>query len=395
MFQAFFNDLRAAKVPVSIREYLTLIEALDKGVVSDSVDEFYYVSRAALVKDERDLDKFDQVFSHVFRGLEYMPDFFGQEEADLPADWLRAQMEKLLSPEEMADIESAGGFEALMEKLKERLDNQDKRHEGGSKNIGTGGTSPFGNNGYNPEGIRIGQDKGRHGKAVKVWDKREFKNLDGDKEIGTRNIKVALRRLRKFAREGAAEELDLQGTINGTAKQGWLDIKMRPERRNAVKVLAFFDIGGSMDSYIKQAEELFSAARSEFKRLEYFYFHNCIYEHVWQDNIRRMREVTPTWDILHKYPSDYRVVLVGDAAMSPYEISMKGGSVEHWNEEAGSTWLRRLTEVYDNIVWINPTQQEYWKYSQSTQMIKDIIGEHRMFPMTLSGIEDAMKELAR
>jgi len=352
MFQAFFNDLRAAKVPVSIREYLTLIEALDKGVVSDSVDEFYYVSRAALVKDERDLD---------FRGLEYMPDFFGQEEADLPADWLRAQMEKLLSPEEMADI----------------------------------GTSPFGNNGYNPEGIRIGQDKGRHGKAVKVWDKREFKNLDGDKEIGTRNIKVALRRLRKFAREGAAEELDLQGTINGTAKQGWLDIKMRPERRNAVKVLAFFDIGGSMDSYIKQAEELFSAARSEFKRLEYFYFHNCIYEHVWQDNIRRMREVTPTWDILHKYPSDYRVVLVGDAAMSPYEISMKGGSVEHWNEEAGSTWLRRLTEVYDNIVWINPTQQEYWKYSQSTQMIKDIIGEHRMFPMTLSGIEDAMKELAR
>ena len=395
MFQAFFNDLRAAKVPVSIREYLTLIEALDKGVVSDSVDDFYYVSRAALVKDERDLDKFDQVFSHVFRGLDYMPDFFGQEETDLPADWLRAQMEKLLSPEEMADIEAAGGFEALMEKLKERLDNQDKRHEGGSKNIGTGGTSPFGNNGYNPEGIRIGQDKGRHGKAVKVWDKRQFKNLDGDKELGTRNIKVALRRLRKFAREGAADELDLQGTINGTAKQGWLDIKMRPERRNAVKVLAFFDIGGSMDSYIKQAEELFSAARSEFKRLEHFYFHNCIYEHVWQDNVRRMREVTPTWDILHKYPSDYRVVLVGDAAMSPYEISMKGGSVEHWNEEAGGTWLQRLTEVYDNIVWINPTQQEYWKYSQSTQMIKDIIGEHRMFPMTLAGIESAMKELAR
>ncbi len=395
MFQAFFNDLRAAKVPVSIREYLTLIEALDKGVVSDSVDEFYYVSRAALVKDERDLDKFDQVFSHVFRGLDYMPDFFGQDATDLPADWLRAQMEKLLSPEEMADIESAGGFEALMEKLKERLDNQDKRHEGGNKNIGTGGTSPFGNNGYNPEGIRIGQDKGRHGKAVKVWDKREFKNLDGDKELGTRNIKVALRRLRKFAREGAADELDLQGTINGTAKQGWLDIQMRPERRNAVKVLAFFDIGGSMDGYIKQAEELFSAARSEFKRLEYFYFHNCIYENLWKDNVRRQREVTPTWDILHKYPSDYRVVMVGDAAMSPYEISMKGGSVEHWNDEAGAVWLKRITEVYDNIVWINPTQEEYWKYSQSTQMIKDIIGEHRMFPMTLSGIEAAMKELAR
>ena len=295
MFQTFFEDLRSAKIPVSIREYLTLIEALDKGAVNDSVDDFYYVSRAVLVKDERDLDKFDQVFSHVFRGMDYMPDFFGQDSVDLPSDWLRAQMEKMLSPEEMAEIEAAGGFEALMEKLKERLENQDKRHEGGSKNIGTGGTSPFGNNGYNPEGIRIGQDKGRHGKAVKVWDKRQFKNLDGDREIGTRNIKVALRRLRKFAREGAADELDLAGTINGTAKQGWLDIQMRPERRNAVKVLTFFDIGGSMDSYVKQAEELFSAARSEFKRLEYFYFHNCLYEHVWKDNIRRMREVTPTW----------------------------------------------------------------------------------------------------
>ena len=395
MFQTFFNDLRAAKIPVSIREYLTLIEALDKGVVQDSFDDFYYVSRTALVKDERDLDKFDQVFSHVFRGMEYLPDFFGQEAEELPGEWLKAMAEKLLSPEEMAEIEAAGGFEALMEKLKERLDNQEKRHEGGSKNIGTAGTSAFGNNGYNPEGIRIGQKEGRHGKAVKVWDKRQFKNLDGDKEIGTRNIKVALRRLRKFAREGAADELDLHGTINGTAKQGWLDIQMRPERRNSVKVLTFFDIGGSMDSYVKQAEELFSAARSEFKRLEYFYFHNCIYEHVWKDNIRRQREVTPTWDILHKYPSDYRVVIVGDAAMSPYEVTMKGGSVEHWNEESGAIWLKRLCEVYDHVVWINPTQKEYWQYSQSTQLIGQIIGEHRMFPMTLTGIEEAMKELAR
>lgn len=395
MFQSFFTDLRAAKIPVSIREYLTLIEALDKGAVGQSVDEFYYVSRAALVKDERDLDKFDQVFSHVFRGMDYMPDFFGVQEGEIPEDWLRATAEKLLSPEEMAEIEAAGGFEELMEKLRERLENQDKRHEGGNKNIGTAGTSPFGAYGYNPSGVRIGQKDSRHKKATKVWDKRQFKNLDGDRELGTRNIKVALRRLRKFAREGAADELDLDGTIKGTAKQGWLDIRMRPERRNAVKVLTFFDIGGSMDGYIKQCEELFSAARSEFKRLEFFYFHNCLYEHVWKDNIRRMREVTPTWDILHKFPSDYRVVFVGDAAMSPYEITVPGGSVEHWNEEAGAVWLQRVAEIYDHLVWINPTPEEYWRYSQSTQIIQDIIGEDRMFPMTLSGIEDAMKELAR
>lgn len=395
MFQTFFQDLRAAKIPVSIREYLTLIEALDKGAIDESVDQFYYVSRAALVKDERDLDKFDQVFSHVFRGMDYLPDFFGTDAQELPADWLRAMAEKYLTPEEMAEIEALGGLDKIMEALKERLANQDKRHEGGNKNIGSAGTSPFGNNGYNPEGVRIGQSESRHKKAVKVWDKRQFKNLDGDKELGTRNIKVALRRLRKFAREGAVDELDLDGTIKGTAKQGWLDIQMRPERRNAVKVLAFFDIGGSMDSYIKQAEELFSAARSEFKRLDYFYFHNCIYENVWTDNVRRMREVTPTWDILHKYPSDYRVVIVGDAAMSPYEVTVKGGSVEHWNDEPGAVWLKRIADIYDHIVWINPTQEEYWKYSQSTQIIQDIIGAHRMFPMTLSGIEGAMKELAR
>ena len=310
-------------------------------------------------------------------------------------DWLKKLAEQHLTPEEMAEIEALGDFDKIMEALKERLENQDKRHEGGSKNIGTAGTSPFGAYGYNPEGVRIGQAESRHKKATKVWDRRTFKNLDGDREIGTRNIKVALRRLRKFAREGAQDELDLDGTIRGTAKQGWLDIQMRPERRNAVKVLAFFDIGGSMDAHVKQAEDLFSAAKSEFKRLEYFYFHNCLYEHVWKDNIRRMREVTPTWDILHKFASDYRVVIVGDAAMSPYEVAMRGGSVEHWNEEAGAVWLKRLVDVYPHLIWINPTEEKYWSYSQSTQMIQEIIGQDRMFPMTLSGLENAMKELAR
>lgn len=394
MFQTFFTELRAAKIPVTIREYLTLLEGVDKNIPGDSVDGFYYLSRTALVKDERDLDKFDQVFSHVFRGMDYLSDIFGMTEGEVPEEWLRALAEKHLTPEEMAEIEALGDFDKIMEALKERLENQKERHEGGSKHIGTGGTSPFGNNGFNPEGVRIG-GQGKQGKAVKVWDKRHFKNLDGDKEIGTRNIKVALRRLRKFAREGAVDELDLDGTIRGTAKQGWLDIKMRPERRNAVKVLALFDIGGSMDAHVKQAEDLFSAAKSEFKRLEYFYFHNCIYEHLWKDNYRRMREVTPTWDILHKYPSDYRVVFVGDAAMSPYEIAMRGGSVEHWNEEAGAVWLKRFVDVYPHIVWINPTSERYWRHSQSTHMIQEIIGKDRMFPMTLSGIEGAMKELAR
>lgn len=395
MFQTFFSELRSAKIPVSIREYLTLLEALEKDVPGESLDGFYYLSRTALVKDERDLDKFDQVFSHCFRGMDYLSDIFGMEEHELPSDWLKKLAEQHLTPEEMAEIEALGDFDKIMEALKERLENQDKRHEGGSKNIGTAGTSPFGAYGYNPEGVRIGQAESRHKKATKVWDKRQFKNLDGDKEIGTRNIKVALRRLRKFAREGAQDELDLDGTIRGTAKQGWLDIQMRPERRNAVKVLTFFDIGGSMDAHVKQAEDLFSAARSEFKRLEYFYFHNCLYEHVWKDNIRRMREVTTTWDILHKFPSDYRVVIVGDAAMSPYEITMKGGSVEHWNEEAGAVWLKRIVDVYPHLIWINPTPEKYWAYSQSTLLIKQIIGEERMFPMTLSGLEDAMKELAR
>jgi len=395
MFQSFFTELRAAKIPVTIREYLTLIEGVDKGVAHDSLDGFYYLSRTALVKDERDLDKFDQVFSHVFRGVDYLNDIFGHDEHEIPMDWLKKLAEKHLTPEEMAEIEALGDFDKIMEALKERLENQDKRHEGGSKNIGTAGTSPFGAYGYNPEGVRIGQAESRHKKATKVWDKRNFKNLDGDREIGTRNIKIALRRLRKFAREGALDELDLDGTIRGTAKQGWLDIKMRPERRNAVKVLAFFDIGGSMDAHVKQAEDLFSAAKSEFKRLEYFYFHNCLYEHVWKDNIRRRREVTPTWDILHKFASDYRVVIVGDAAMSPYEVAMRGGSVEHWNEEPGALWLKRFTDVYPHLIWINPTEEKYWAFSQSTKMIQEIIGADRMFPMTLSGLENAMKELAR
>ena len=395
MFHTFFSELRRANVPVSIREYLTLLEALDKGVAQQSMDNFYYLSRTALVKDERDLDKFDQVFGHVFRGVDYLGDIFGSDAHAIPEDWLRAMAEKHLTPEEMAEIEALGSLEKIMEALKERLENQDKRHEGGNRNIGTAGTSPFGAYGYNPEGVRIGQDKGRHGKAVKVWDKREFRNLDGDREIGTRNIKVALRRLRKFAREGAAEELDLDGTIRGTAKQGWLDIRMRPERRNAVKVLTFFDIGGSMDAHVKQAEDLFSAARSEFKNLEHFYFHNCIYEHLWKDNRRRRSEVTPTWDVLHKFPSDYKVVIVGDAAMSPYEVAMRGGSVEHWNEEPGAIWLQRFVEVYPSLVWLNPTAEKYWRYSQSTEMIQQIIGADRMFPMTLSGLESAMKELAR
>jgi uncharacterized protein with von Willebrand factor type A (vWA) domain len=395
MFQTFFSELRAAKIPVSIREYLALLEGVEKQASDESLDGFYYLSRTVLIKDERDLDKFDQVFSHVFRGLDYIGDIFGVAEGEIPLDWLRAMAEKTLSPEEMAEIEAKGGFDALMDALRERLENQDKRHEGGNKNIGTAGTSPFGAYGYNPEGIRIGQDKGRHGKAVKVWDKRVFKNLDGDRELGTRNIKVALRRLRRLARDGARDELDLDGTIRGTAQKGWLDIQMRAERRNAVKVLAFFDIGGSMDAHVQQAEELFSAARSEFKHLEYFYFRNCIYENLWTNNMRRNKELTATWDVLHKYPSDYRVVMVGDAAMSPYEVTTRGGSVEHWNEEPGGLWLQRIAEIYPHLVWLNPSPEKYWAYSQSTNIIQNIIGKDRMFPMTLSGIEGAMKILAR
>ncbi len=393
MFTHFFAELRAAKVPVSLREYLTLIEALDKDVINRKVDDFYYLSRAALIKDERDLDKFDRVFGTVFKGVESATDLVG--EAEIPEDWLRKLTEKYLSEEEKREIEALGGWDKLMETLAERLKEQKERHEGGSKWIGTAGTSPFGAHGYNPEGVRIGQANGRHGRAVKVWDKREFKNLDGERELGTRNIKMALRRLRKFAREGAPEELDLRGTIDATARQGWLDILMRPERRNTVKVALFLDVGGSMDPFIDKCEELFSAARTEFKRLDHYYFHNCLYEAVWRDNRRRRSEVIPTWDILHTLPADTKIVFVGDAAMSPYEITMPGGSVEHWNEEAGAVWLQRVVDIYTDVIWLNPSPQKYWEYSASIAMIRDIIGPHRMFPLTLEGIEAAMGELAR
>lgn len=391
MFMRFFTELREAKVPVTLKEYLMLMEALDKVVIDRSVEDFYFLSRSALVKDEKNLDKFDQVFSHVFKGLEKVE---GEGVADIPAEWLRKLSEKFLTEEEKAQIEAMGGFDKLMEALAERLKEQKERHEGGNKMIGTGGTSPFGANGYHPEGVRIGQDKGRHGKAVKVWDKREFKNLDDAVELGTRNIKVALRRLRKWVRDGAADELDLPGTIKGTAEKGYLDIQLRPERRNKISVLIFFDIGGSMDSHIKVCEELFSAARSEFKNMEFYYFHNCLYESVWKDNRRRHTEKLNTWDILHKYSSDYKVIFVGDATMSPYEITYPGGSVEHWNEEAGAIWMDRVAQIYEHVVWLNPTAERHWDYTPSIEVMKQLVGD-RMFPLTIEGLDKAMRELAR
>ena len=391
MFMTFFSELRQAKVPVTLKEYLVLMEALDKSVIDRSVEDFYFLSRATLVKDEKNLDKFDRVFGHVFKGLETVGEGVTSE---IPAEWLKALTEKFLTDEEKAAIEAMGGFEELMKTLQERLAEQKKRHEGGNKMIGTGGTSPFGANGYNPEGVRIGQDKGRHGRAVKVWDKREYKNLDDSVELGTRNIKVALRRLRKFAREGAPDELDLDGTIKGTSRKGYLDIVMRPERRNKIKVLIFFDIGGSMDSHIKLCEELFSAARTEFKNLEFYYFHNCLYESVWKDNRRRATEKTNTWDVLHKFPSDYKVIFVGDATMSPYEITYPGGSVEHWNEEPGAIWMDRVTQIYHSCVWLNPTPERHWDYTQSIGVMKQLVND-RMFPLTIEGLDKAMKELVR
>ncbi|MEM7004973.1 MAG: VWA domain-containing protein [Pseudomonadota bacterium] len=393
MFLNFFNELRSAKIPVTLKEYLVLLNAMDEDVIKMDVEEFYYLSRSALVKDERNIDKFDKVFGHVFKGLDGLADAI--ESQDLPEEWLRKMSEKFLTPEEMEEIEALGGWDKLMETLKERLEEQKKRHEGGNKWIGTGGTSPFGANGYNPEGVRIGQDKSRHRRAVKVWDKREFKNLDDSVELGTRNIKVALKRLRKWARDGAPDELDLDATIRNTAKQGYLDIEMRPEKRNSVSVLLMLDIGGSMDPYIRVCEELFSAARTEIKNLEYFYFHNCPYEGLWKDNRRRYNERIPTWDVLNKYPSDYKVIFVGDATMSPYEITYAGGSVEHWNEEAGGLWLNRFVEIYPDLVWLNPVKSNAWDHTGSIQLIRELIGPHRMFELTLAGLEDAMKELGR
>jgi uncharacterized protein with von Willebrand factor type A (vWA) domain len=391
MFLRLFTELREARVPVSLKEYLMLMEAMDKQVIGLSTDDFYYLSRAALVKDERNLDKFDRVFGHVFKGFEKVDESLT---ADIPAEWLKKLTEKFLTEEEKAAIEAMGGFDKLMETLKKRLEEQKERHEGGNKWIGTGGTSPFGANGYNPEGVRIGQDKGRHGRAVKVWDKREYKNLDDSVELGTRNIKVALRRLRKFAREGSPDELDLENTIRGTARQGYLDIVMRPERRNKIKVLLFFDIGGSMDSHIKLCEELFSAAKTEFKNMEFFYFHNCLYEGVWKDNRRRNVEKIPTWEVLHKYPHDYKVVFVGDATMSPYEITYPGGSVEHWNEEPGAVWIDRVAQIYESCVWLNPTPERHWEYTPSIGVMRQLMND-RMYPLTLQGLDKAMRELVR
>ena len=390
MFFNFMDELRAAGITASLKEHLVLLEALEKDVIERNPEEFYYLSRATFVKDEGLLDRFDQVFSKVFKGIETS---YGLQEEDIPLDWLKAVAEKYLSEEEMEKINSLGSWEEIMETLKERLEEQQKRHEGGSKWIGTGGTSPYGNSGYNPEGVRIGGEGGQK-KAIKVWDKREFQNLDNSKLLGTRNIKVALRRLRKFAREGAADELDIDRTINGTAKKGWLDIHMRAERHNAVKLLLFLDVGGSMDPFIKLCEELFSAATSEFKNLEFFYFHNCLYEGVWKDNRRRFSERTNMWDILHKYGHDYKLIFVGDASMSPYEITHPGGSVEHFNEEAGVTWMQRLTNTYPAAAWLNPVPEKQWGYSQSVKIIRELMND-RMYPLTVDGLSDAMKQLTR
>ncbi|GHG80002.1 vWA domain-containing protein [Pseudodonghicola xiamenensis] len=394
MFLPFFENLRKAGIPVSLREYLAFLEGMKAGLATYDVEAFYYLARTVMVKDERNLDKFDRAFAASFKGLEQISFDQVLEAVDLPADWLAKMAEKHLSEEEKAEIESLGGFEKLMETLKERLKEQQGRHQGGNKWIGTAGTSPFGAHGYNPEGVRIGQDESRHRRAVKVWDKREFKNLDDTVELGTRNIKVALKRLRRWAREGAAEELDLDGTIRATAENGYLDVKTRPERHNAVKVLLFLDVGGSMDPHIKVVEELFSAARTEFKHLEYFYFHNCLYEGVWRDNRRRWDAQTPTEEVLRTYGPDYKCIFVGDASMSPYEIAYAGGANEHWNAEAGQVWLARAREQWKDNLWINPVPEKYWDYTHSIQMIREIF-DSRMVPMTLSGLEKGMKELTR
>jgi len=391
MFVTFFQELKAAGVPVTLREYLTLMQAMEMDLAGRRVDDFYYLSRAALIKDERNLDKFDRVFAHVFKGLATTAEAL---EAEIPVEWLKKLTEKYLTEEEKRQIEAMGGLDKLLETLRRRLQEQKGRHQGGSKWIGTAGTSPFGAYGYNPEGIRIGQDRNRNFRAVKVWDRREFKDLDDRIELGTRNIKIALRRLRKFARTGAVDELDLHGTIKGTAHKGYLDILMRPERHNAVKVLSFFDIGGSMDWHIKATEELFSAARAEFKHMEHFYFHNCLYEKVWKENRRRWDHTTPTWELLHTYGHDYKVVFVGDASMSAYEIMATGGSVEHFNAETGVVWMERVTRTYPACVWLNPVPEKEWGYTASIGLMRQLM-HGRMYPLTLDGLDRAMRELVR
>jgi uncharacterized protein len=389
MFISFFLELRAAKVPVSLREFLTLLEAMKEGVARFDIDEFYFLARAALVKDERHLDRFDRVFGHCFNGIETL----GDPQTELPEEWLKALAARFLTEEEKRQIAALGGWEKLMETLRQRLAEQHRRHQGGSKWIGTAGTSPFGNSGYNPEGVRIGQKSQGNRTAVKIWDKREYRNLDDTLELGTRNIKLALRRLRQFAREGADLELDLPGTIRATAHNaGWLDLQMVPERHNAVRLLLFLDVGGSMDDHIRICEELFSAARGEFKHLVHFYFHNCLYDTVWKDSRRRHIEQTPVWEVLRTYDPGHKIVLVGDASMSPYEIEKEGGSVERWNEEPGRVWLQRLLDHYPKAVWLNPVPERHWSGTMSIGMIRALM-EGRMFPLSVDGVDRAMREL--
>ena len=395
MLLNLFSELKNSRVPVSTREYLNLLECLNENVISFNVEDFYFLSRASLVKNEKYIDRFDLVFSSVFRGIEQIPIDELLSMVEIPNEWVEKLSEKFLTKKEMEEIKSLGGFDKLMETLKKRLSEQEKRHQGGSKWLGTAGTSPFGAYGYNPEGIRIGQESGRNQRAIKVWDKRNYRDLDDSVEIGTRNLKLALRRLRKFARTGSDEELDMDDTISSTAKNaGLLDIKMVPERHNSVKVLLFFDVGGSMDPHVKLCEELFSAARSEFKHLKYYYFHNFLYESVWTKSHRRHAETTSTFDILNKYSKDYKVIFVGDATMAPYEITHAGGSIEHYNEEAGAVWLKRIEEAFNHLVWVNPTPKDFWEHSYSIEIVKELI-EDRMFPLTVKGLEDAMALLTK
>jgi uncharacterized protein with von Willebrand factor type A (vWA) domain len=392
MFRPFLDSLRQHAVPVSLREYLSFLEALKAGVAGYDPEAFYHLARLTLVKDERHIDRFDRAFAQAFRGLESVTPEQVIEALDLPPEWLAKLAEKHLTDDERAQVEALGGFDKLMETLKKRLEEQQGRHQGGSKWIGTAGTSPFGAHGYNPEGVRIGQDRSRHQRAVKVWDKREFRDYDDGVDLNTRAIKVALKRLRRWARDGAAEELDLDGTIRETARQGWLDVRTRPERRNAVKVLMLMDVGGSMDAHVKVVQELFSAARAEFKHLEFYYFHNCLYEFVWRDNRRRWEAKIPTWDLLRTYGHDWKCIFVGDATMSPYEIAYPGGANEHWNEEAGSVWLARARTQWPSTLWINPVPERHWADTQSVQMIRELFPE-RMVPMTLEGLTRGMRAL--
>ena len=392
MFLNFFIELRNVKVPVSLREYLSLLDCLDKNVISFKVENFYYLSRASLIKNEKHIDRFDLVFSKVFKGIEDISLEDLLNKVDIPKEWVKKLSEKLLTPEEMEEIKSLGGFDKLMETLKKRLSEQEKRHQGGNKWIGTAGTSPFGAYGYNPEGVRIGQDKSRHKKAIKVWDKREFKDLDDKSELGSRAMKIALKRLRQWARTGIQEEIDIDSTIKSTAKNGYLDIKTQKEKNNSIKVLLFLDVGGSMDPYVKKVEELFSASRSVFKNLEYFYFHNCLYEGVWKNNRRRWNEQISTFEVLNTYGKEYKCIFVGDASMSPYEILFPGGANEHFNKIAGKDWLFKAISQWESHIWINPVPKKYWDYTQTIKMVSDIFSG-KMVPLTLSGLDKGMKQL--